>query len=201
MALKGNQDVQYWMMQFTKGSKLGFDYFFNVHYQSLCYFANRLTQDELQAEDIVSECFVKLWKKHPNFETAEKIKAFLYISCRNLCMDYFRQMKRKTIAQEEYYRQLNQNENTILHQIIEAEFMQLLKEEINRLPKPWMEVFYLIYFEGKKTDEIAVHLNLSVKTVRNYKAMAVEKLKTSFLKKGISGSSMLAFLLFIHGGK
>ena len=61
------------------------------------------------------------------------------------------------------------------------------------------EVFNLIYFEGKKTDEIAFQLNLSVKTVRNHKARAVDQLKTAFLKKNLSGPFYLAFLLFIDG--
>lgn len=55
-----------------------FNWFFMLHNKSLCYFASRLLQDELQAEEIVSDCFIKLWERQQNFETADNIKAFLY---------------------------------------------------------------------------------------------------------------------------
>lgn len=197
MGLTGNQEETYWVTQFIGGNKRALNYFFEIHYQRLCYFALRLTKDEEEAKDIVSNCIIKLWEKHANFQTAENIKAFLYISCRNGCLEYLRNLKRKTLAQQTYFEQLSENEDTILQEIIEAEFLQILNQEIDLLPGRSGEVFKLIYLEGKSTDEIAQTLDLSVQTVRNHKTRAIEMLKTSFLKKGISGTLMLSFLLFI----
>jgi hypothetical protein len=42
-----------------------------------------------------------------------------------------------------------------------------------------------------------MQLNVSVKTVRNQKARAVELLKTAFLKKGMSAALLLALVLFL----
>jgi RNA polymerase sigma-70 factor (family 1) len=192
------QNEAYWLDEFRNGNHQALSYFFDLHYKPLSYFATGLTQDAMEAEDIVANCFVKLWKRHPDFETASNIKAFLYISCRNACLDYLKHLKRKTVAQEAYFKQLDESEESILYQIIEAEFLQLLNAEIQQLPEKCGEVFKLIYFEGKKTDEIATELNLSVKTVRNHKARAVALLKTSFLKKNITDSLYLALLLFLN---
>ncbi|SMD11657.1 RNA polymerase sigma factor [Pedobacter nyackensis] len=192
-------DEAYWMSAFRDGESQALEYFYKLHYKTLCYFAIRLTQDESETEDIVSECFVKIWEKRADFKTAENIKAYLYIRCRNVCLTYLRDLKRKTAAQQLYFNQLEQSGNTILHEIIEAEFLNVLDQELNFLPERCREVFNLIYFEGKKTDEIAFQLNLSVKTVRNHKARAVDQLKTAFLKKNLSGPFYLAFLLFIDG--
>nr|WP_226904951.1 RNA polymerase sigma-70 factor [Pedobacter schmidteae] len=191
-------DEEYWMDGFRKGNNQALAHFFDFHYKPLSYFATRLVQDAMEAEDIVANCFVKLWKRHEQFETASNIKAFLYISCRNACLDFLKHLKRKTAAQEEYFKQLAESEENILYQIIEAEFLQLLNEEIQLLPDKCKEVFNLIYFEGKKTDEIAVQLNLSVKTVRNHKARAVALLKTAFLKDHMTEGLYLALLLFLQ---
>lgn len=197
MEPNGKMDDKYWVQQLKNGNKKALSYFFDLHYTSLRYFATRLTQDELEAEDIVADCIFKLWNKQADFQTAENIKAFLYISCRNECLMYLRKLKRKTKAQEQYFDQLDPDGRNVLHTIIEAEFLNMLETEVNSLPERCSEVFKLIYFEGKKTSEIALELDLSIQTVRNHKSRALELLKTAFLKKGIKEHLFLAFMIFL----
>jgi len=197
MGAKGKQDEQYWIEAFKKGEDGSLSYFFKLHHKSLCYFATRLVQHKLEAEDIVAECFVKLWDRHKDFQTEGNIKAFLYISCRNACLNHLKQLKTRSTAQQGYFAQLSDGEETILMEIIETEVLAILNKEIDHLPENYKEVFKLIYFDQKRTDEIAGLLGLSVQTVRNYKSRAIDLLKTSMLKKGISTAQMLAFLMFI----
>lgn len=185
------------MRSFRRGEEKAFTIIFDRHYKSLCYFANPITQDVQQAEDIVSECFFKLWTKRSDFQTIQNIKAFLYISCRNACVNHLRNLKRRSVAQELYLSQLELAEETILYQIIESEVLQALSEEIEALPAKCKEVFKMIYMENKKTDEIAVLLDVSVKTVRGHKARAIELLRSQLLKKGVSTTVLLAFLFLI----
>ena len=199
MGPKGEKKEQYWTAQFIGGNKLALNYFFEQYYQPLCYFTIRLTKNEEEAKDIVANCIIKLWERHADFKTAANIKAFLYISCRNGCLEYLRNLRRKTAAQQVYFDQLLESEETIFHQIIEAEFLQILNEEINLLPGRSGEVFKLIYLEGKSTEEIALALDLSVQTVRNHKTRAIEMLKTAFLKKGITRMWFIALLFFLDG--
>ncbi|MHA4896385.1 RNA polymerase sigma factor [Pedobacter sp. PWIIR3] len=186
-----------WVNELSAGNEDALAHFFKLHHHSLCYFAGKLVQDIPQAEDIVAECFVKLWERRENFDHPEKLKAFLYISCRNNCLKYLRDLKRKTAAQDLYYKQLDENSEEILYEIIDTEIVDILAGEIEGLPEKCRDVFKLLYFEGKKTDEIALLLNLSVQTVRNHKTRAIEMLRAQFLKKGLSGTLQLAFLFFI----
>jgi RNA polymerase sigma-70 factor (family 1) len=197
MGKKTGQDEVSLMESFRSGEDKALAYFFDLHYKSLCYFAVRLAQDVEQAEDIVSECLLKLWQSRTEFQTTQNIKAFLYISCRNACLNYLKYLKRRSAAQELYFGQLQEGEDTILYQIIETEVLEILSKEIEELPDKCREVFKLIYLENKKTDVIAAELGISVKTVRGHKARAIELLKTQLLKKGMSGAILLAFLLFI----
>lgn len=197
MGTEASKDEQYWTDEFKRGNEKATAYFFDLHYKSLCYFATRLVNEQLQAEDIVSDCFLKLWQRRVNFQTAQNIKAFLYISCRNACMNYLQHLKVKTTVQEVYLKHLEDGEETILYDIIKTEILGIVSNEIDQLPPQMGKVFRLLYFEGKKTDEVAVELNLSVQTVRNQKTKAIEILKASLLKKGISAAAYLAFLFFI----
>jgi len=192
------KDEQFWMDQFRFGNDKALAYFFDLHHKALCYFCKRMVQEHTEAEDIVSECFVKLWQRRDSFQTELSIKAFLYISCRNACLDFLKQLQRRTTRQEDYFRQLEVLDISVLNQVVESEFLNSLHLEVERLPEQCRKVFSLIYFEGKKTDEIAYLLGLSVKTVRNHKARAVELLHHAFLKKGISEAFTLAVFIFLN---
>lgn len=197
MELSSKNEELYWIEAFSRGEDQALAYFFDLHYKSLCYFSSRLIQDDVEAEDIVADCFIKLWKSDRKTYTAQNIKAFLYISCRNACFNYLKRLKIKTSVQEVYYKQLEQEENPILNSIIKTEVLDMMVKEIELLPEKCREVFKLIYFEDKKTDEIAQQLGISVKTVRNHKAKAIELIKSSVLKKGVTGTLYLAVLMVL----
>ena len=180
-----------------QGDHAALTYFFKKHHRSLCYLAARIVQDTAQAEDIVADCFIKLWQRHERFADAAKIKAFLFITCRNNCLNYLRDLKRKTAAQTLYLRQLETSSEEILYEVIDSEVITLLASEIEELPDKCREVFKLLYIEGKNTDEVARELQLNVQTVRNHKTRAIELLKAQFLKKGLFATLQLALLLYL----
>lgn len=184
---------------FHDGDDQSLAYFFDKYSKSLIFFASRLVRDDAEADDIVTDCFVKVWEKRATFETEEHIKAFLYLSCRNACLDHLKHLKVRSNVQVDYLNSLEKEEDTILYQIITTEVLDILYREIELLPENYRSVFKLIYFEHLKTDEIAAQMDISVQTVRNYKARAVELLKKSMLKNGLSGTLTLAFLLFMDG--
>lgn len=197
MGADTSRDEHSWLEKFREGNEQAMAHFFDLHYKSLCYFSNRLVSDDLQSEDIVSDCFLKLWQRRLDFQTAQNIKAFLYISCRNACMNYLQHLKVKTLVQQTYLKELEKGEETILYQIIKTEVLDIVNREIDQLPEKMGQIFKMIYFDGKKTDEIALELNLSVQTVRNQKIKAIDFVKSSLLKKGVSMAVYLGFLFFI----
>jgi len=187
-----------WIALFKLGDERALSYFFKQHYRSLCYFVTKMIQDEAEAEDTVAVAFVKLWERRDNFETAQSIKAFLFITCRNASLNYLKQLKRSTARQQEYLYHLEIMDTEVLNYVVESEFLNSLYMEVEQLPEQCRKVFSMLYFEGKKTDEIARSMDLSVKTVRNYKARAVEILHNAFLKKGISNALSLAVFIYLH---
>lgn len=187
-----------WMAAFRDGDDTALAYFFKLHSKALAYFADRMLQDKSESDDIVSRCFLKLWEKHEAFKTAQNIKAFLYISCRNACLDYLASLKVRTKAQENYIAHLNSADETVLYDIIQTEVLDMVNKEIELLPEKMKVIFKLLYLEGKTTQEIAEELNLSVQTVRNQKTKAVEMIKNSLIKKGVSTALQLAFLFFVE---
>jgi len=168
---------------FKQRDAKAFAYLFKLYYRPLCYFAERLVGSRQEAEDIVADKFMKLWWKHADFDSFASIKAFLYISTRNGCLDFLKHARRQSASQRDYYSWLDSKEEEILNLMYEAELLQDLVKEIEALPKSSRRIFELSFFDGLDTSEVSKKLGLSVKTVRNEKAKAVHLIKAAFLKK------------------
>lgn len=179
------KSAAYWASEFQKGNPAAFTHVFDLHYRSLCYFAGTILDDTGEVEDAVSEVFVKLWQKAADFDDLNSIKGFLYISTKNRCLDRLKQQKRQQASLDDYSYSLDEADDGVDYDVLEAEVLALVYDEIERLPTKAQSIFKLIFFDGQKTDEVAAQLGISVKTVRNQKARAIQLLQTALLKKGL----------------
>lgn len=178
-----NPDI---IIDFQKGDPQAFSHFFHLHYRPLCYFAAQLVGNQPDGEDIVKDTYVKLWQKHPDFATPQNIKAFLYITTRNACLNALRHMQVKESSRKELsYLEADRGPELIVNQMIRAELMQEIYAEIEKLPEKRREVFKLSYLEGMKNDEIATHMNISIHTVKEHKGKALQFLRMRFSDRQI----------------
>jgi RNA polymerase sigma-70 factor (ECF subfamily) len=175
---------------FKKGGPDALQSLLKQFYSPLCLFAERLVADRAAAEDIVGESFIKLWNKRGDFESTQNIKAFLYITVRNACLNYLKQAKRDSLNQKQLAYLTGENEEFILNEMIRAEVLKEIMNEINNLPEQCGKVVKLAYLDGLQNKEVAKVLNISVHTVKNQKARAIQLLKTRLRDR-----DMLAFLL------
>lgn len=160
------------------------------YYSALCLFAERLLGDSAAAEDIVGESFVKLWNKRTNFENHQNLKAFMYITIRNACLNHLKQQKRESLNQKQLAYFTGEKEEFVLNEMIRAEVLKEIMEEINNLPEQCRKVLKLGYLEGMKNQEIADLLNISIHTVKNQKARAIQLLKIRLRDR-----DLMAFLI------
>lgn len=59
---------------------------FRRYYSSLIFYATRLTGGE-EAEDVVQDVFVELWKRRDTIEVGDQIQAFLYRAVYTRCLN------------------------------------------------------------------------------------------------------------------
>lgn len=158
------------------GDIQGFNYFFELHYPAICYFATSLLKDENAAQEIADDAFVKLWQRHHLFNTPEAIKAFLSRTVRNSAIDIIRRNKTLESLQKEFQNCAETKAPCILQHIIRAETLAQVYAAFDILPPKCREVFNLIYIEGKSYQETAEELKLSINNVRNHKMRALSLL-------------------------
>ena len=177
------------------GSTKAFDHFFRQFYAPLCLFAERILKDQGAAQDIVEETFVKLWNKHTDFETALNIKAFLYITTRNACLNQLKALQRERLNKKQLAYISDHNEDFVLNEITRTEVLREIYLEIENLPTQCKKIFKMSYLEGLKNHEIAEQMHISINTVKNQKVRALQLLKLRLFDKNIV--SIIAVLLYL----
>lgn len=168
---------------------------FDQYYAALCYFATGITNNDQEAEDIVLDTFRKFWSHSGNFESQQNIKAFLYITTRNACFNFLKFNKKKERDELEFSQHwITQQEENAEQLRIKAEVLRKINEEVDKLPRKCKEVFRLAYFEGLKANDIAMQLRISVNTVRNQKARALQ-----LLRGVLTDKDLFIFFMIIAG--
>jgi len=157
-----------------------FEKVFHLFNASLCFFARKWVNDIAIAQDIVTDVFVKLWQKQADFKTLYSVKAFLYISTRNACINHNQQAKFQTRVRETIRQQATEVESDGVKETIHAEVLRRVYTMVNDLPVKCREVMMLSYSEGLDCHEIARQMRLSVHTVRNQKTRGVHLIKNRF---------------------
>ena len=148
---------------------------FRRYYPNLMFYATRLVGDE-EAEDVVQDVFVELWKRRDSMVIGDQIQAFLYRAVYTRALNV---LKHRSI--EDGYcaavEEINQKR---------AEFYQA----INELPDKCKEVFKLSYLHEMKNKEIADVMGVSLRTVEAHMYKALK-----FLRNRL-GHLWFLFLLF-----
>ena len=178
--------------EFNRGNPKSFTSIFNTYYSALCFFAERMILNKEDAEDIVGESFVKLWNLHENFETMQNIKAFLYITTKNACLNFIKQSERSARNHSDLVYTLAKNEDHVLTEIVKVEVLREVHASIESLPPQCRKIVRMSFVQGMKNDEIAAKLSLSINTVKNQKSRAL-----TLLKGKLSNISLL-MVLYLH---
>ena len=166
----------FFIIEFQQGSPDAVNVVYRLYLQRLYNFSRRFIDNQQAAEDMVADTFVKLWQLRDGFINMQNIKAFLYISVRNKCVNYLKAYQLHSRLEKEAYGQVPVEEE-MFHQEVTVELIEKLEREISKLPDKQQEVITMILYEGKTVNEVAERLNKPAKTVRNLRALAIVTLR------------------------
>lgn len=176
------------------GNKAAFEHFFKENYSSLCRFAYGYTKDADDAEELVQNCFVKLWEDRKTLVIGNSLKPYLFSMIKNASLNQI-----KHISVREEYKEYNERQINESHTMEDEMDANLLQDKISlaiqNMPPQRKRIFEMSRFEGLKYREIAEHLNISIKTVENHMGSAMRYLRVE-LKDHLY---LVAVIYFIEG--
>lgn len=150
-----------------------FEETFKLHYKALCNAANKILDDKDASEDVVQDVFLKLWAKKEDITIIQSIKSYLYRATINTSLNYLESNKKILRLQDTEITTAVNGGEELQHKELEIK----INEAINLLPPKCKAIFVLSRYEGMKYQQIADHLDISIKTVENQMSKALQMLR------------------------
>ena len=174
-----------------EGDVLSFDNIFKKYNKKVYYFALSYLKNKEEAEDVVQEVFMNLWKYRDQINEYYVFSKYLFkITYNETCKKF-----RKQASDKKHLGEVLQNftieDNSTNLDIEYNNLLETANSIIEKMPSRQKYIFLLSINELLTNDEIAQQLDISKKTVENYLAKA----KTS-LKKSLSDGRILSILFF-----
>jgi RNA polymerase sigma-70 factor (ECF subfamily) len=166
-----------------QGEKSTFDFLFRSYYRGLCSYASSYIKSPDAAEEIVQEVFVKIWEMHHRILIHTSIRAYLYQSVFNGCMNYIRSMQSSSFSHIDVDDISIRNELMSMD-LADAEFSMVFSEEVEKelesaisdLPDQCRQIFRMCRADNLSYKEISNKLNVSKSTVKTQMSRAMSRI-------------------------
>ena len=171
----------------------GLELLFEAYYNPLVLWANSFLNNLSNAEDLVQEFFIALWKQkiYQKFDP-DRLSAFLRVIIKNRSLNYLRKkdvlnrlhdIETVELAWEEYNERFDR-------------MIEMVDREISKLPARSQEIIRMVFQEGLKYQQIADRLHISLSTVKTLSAKSLKKLKES-----LDDNLLLSLLFCFYRGE
>ena len=150
--------------------------------------AMRILNDSGRAEDVVQECFLKLWRSAGQFDARRgSLRTWLITSVRNRSIDALRGRGAHERQEREIPESLaaagggSDPWREVSHQLTR----EVVRDALGRLPDEQRQVVELAYYGGYSQQEIAEMVRVPLSTVKGRMRLALEKLHSYLQGRGL----------------
>ena len=161
------------------GDQRVFERVFRMFYVPLCDYAAMILGEQAEAEDVVQDLFMHIWRSRVEIEVQDSVKSYLFTSVRFRALNVLKhkmvERKHGALLTEEEMQQIEQ-----------------IKKVLQELPTQCRVVFTMSCLEGKKYKDIANELGISVNTVKSHVMKAYKDIRA---RVGENTSPILFFFI------
>ena len=169
------------LLHIKKGDQQALEELFEKYYYRLCDFAFQYVRSVNLTEEIVSDVFLKVWKKREDLTASGNFKAYLFTAVHNQALNYAKKEQRPLDSLDDQARKAVSKGYKPDEELLFKEFSNRLEALINSLPPRRRRIFKLSRLEDFTYQEIADMLSISIHTVQNQMVEAVKQLSSSDL--------------------
>lgn len=178
-------DHQIWS-KLTKGDVEALQILHDKYYYQMWLWASRYTRNDTLAEELVSDCFIKLWSDRRSILIEKSLKSYLFLMLRNHIVSQLRKSRHKIVFGYDNLPDIPDDET-----INSQEFYAGLYNAINKIPEQRRKILELAVYESLSYKEIAALLGISINTVKTQMGRAY-----LFLKEELDPKNFLLFYYF-----
>lgn len=154
--------------------------------QFLKRFANNLTGNTTDADDLYQDTLVKIYLNRNRFETDSNFKAWAATIMRNIFINDYRKRARRRAIISHHSNTIFSNTNIKIfnmgeHNLAEEDLLEI----IDKLHTNYKTPFWMVY-QGYKYEEIAEMMDLPIGTIKSRVFFARKKLIRMYSTKHLS---------------
>ncbi len=157
-----------------------FESFYYLLYDALVRFSMMYVHQREEAEEIVTNVFVKSWINRSNMQHVERPDTYFFVAVKNQSLNHLKKYSSIHVVPVEDSGDVNFINNADPQfQLEKKELHFYLDKSIDALPQQCRIIFKLIKEDGLKYKEVAEILNISPRTVQTQLFRAMHKLTVS----------------------
>jgi RNA polymerase sigma-70 factor (ECF subfamily) len=175
---------------------------YDEYYASLVDFSVQLIKSSPEAHHIAQETFVKLFQMRDRFSKLPDIKAFLYITVRNICFAYIKSENANVPDSEVAW--LQQNIQATLRYDDGAEREEALYKMtavVKELPQPEQTVFRTLFYDRLNIPAAADRLKLTPVAVTQLRISAFRTLREKLVTANIFSVPLFIYFVAVFCGE
>lgn len=164
------------------GDRVAFEQLFAQYWELLYRLATQKTGDDSEAEDIVQELFVELWRRKTPVVLTTSLRTYLVSCLYYKVLYYFRQkgFRKKHYAAFARFSATGTAAMDMDSPAFETAYAQLrevVEGVIARMPAQMRTVFLLKHYQGHSVNRIAEQLEIAPETVKSHLKAGMSRLR------------------------
>jgi len=177
------------MAQVQGGELEAFERLVKQYQGPLYAFFVRLVGRTADAEDLVQETFLRVYKARETFDPLRAFAPWLYGIATHVLGDYGRRQERVRATMARAVEELTASEamevSDVGDQAARRDVIRHVRDSMQQLPEDHRLVLILRHYHGLRYEDIAQALGLSVGTVKSRIHYALAKLRVELRRRGL----------------
>ena len=158
---------------------LAYERIFHRYYPMVSGFIRGILKDDVMAEDVAQNIFMKLWINRFRLKENTCLRSWLYVLAKNEALNILRSKRANSIVLQPDVQETKISESTVEDWYNYVETNTRLRNDIESMPPQRRMIFNMSRYENLSNLEIAIRLNLSVRTVEKHIELALKDLRRS----------------------
>lgn len=165
------------LYRISSGDEDAFRQMVHLFGDRLYHFAFSIVKNREDAEEIISDVFLKIWQLRQQLPESESFNFYLYRAVKHTSLNYLSKTRKKRESEIMFFLEASksccQSPEDI---IISSENLSAIQKAINSLPTRCRQIFVLIKEDELTYQQVAELLNISPATVNVQMTIAVKKM-------------------------
>jgi RNA polymerase sigma-70 factor (ECF subfamily) len=138
----------------------------------------RILHDRPEAEDVLQDVFVQVWRRAADFDEARgRGFTWLVTLARSRAIDRLRALDARARATQAAQREVKEETMDATDDVLHAEQRAVVQAALARLPEEQRRALLLAYYDGLTQSEIAARLNQPLGTIKTRMRSGLIKLR------------------------